>query len=710
MIATAGQGVWVTPARGMRPSEALARPADTQPAGDDLPAGEEPPPRPQPFHLNVADLYIGMESEYEYRRVHSESKSRRNAVQTNRDFRIHEIAGISLTGDVYDPGFIDYHANLEFGLTQARYVETINRFSQSEDDSGTLMEFDIGLDAFKAKPISISTYARRTQDRIPRRFLPSLREWATEAGASVLAITGPVTTEIGYTYRDVERTGNRLNEDDESLNLNRCYIDSKWQISPNQSLNFSYDHEREENKYQGSWFGFDQTRDEIRLDHELAFGPGERNRLDTFLRYNEEEGDLDRSEFEFVPRLTLHHSDKLQTVYRYSFYRVAQEALDIAQHKFDWQALYQATPDLRLSLNPYALYEDVDKDVQTREYGVNGEATYTRATPWGQFFGDLNLGWDGARTTGTAGRRYVRNEAHALGGVRPVFLRERGVIPSTIIAHDARYQRIYILGVDYLITYFQGRVSLFRLPFGRIAENEVVYFDYQYEVPADASVDTYRIDLRLEHAFACGLTPYYYWESRFQHVGQNSIGAPYFRDNQNRHRLGLRYGKERWNVTGEYEIFDDSVEPFHAWHLTGMAQVLRSAPHTLDLTAELSRYQFEGWPEKSISYWGWNPYGSDRRRVWYFDIDLRDHMEVTQWLSLEAGAELRRECDSVRGNTTGVDAEAGVKYVRGYLTVELEVEYDLLNIIENREDGVGIFLNIRRDLSHLLPCGREAEQ
>ena len=63
----------------------------------------------------------------------------------------------------------------------------------------------------------------------------------------------------------------------------------------------------------------------------------------------------------------------------------------------------------------------------------------------------------------------------------------------------------------------------------------------------------------------------------------------------------------------------------------------------------------------------------------------------------------------MRGNTTGVDLQCGLQYTRGHLTVSLDLEYDLLSVAENRENSFGIFLNVRRNLTHLVPDGlREA--
>ena len=68
-------------------------------------------------------------------------------------------------------------------------------------------------------------------------------------------------------------------------------------------------------------------------------------------------------------------------------------------------------------------------------------------------------------------------------------------------------------------------------------------------------------------------------------------------------------------MTGEYEIFDDSIEPYDAFHFTGQMSLFRSTAHSLDLNGEISRYFFEG--------------GFDRRRVWFMDLNLtQQHLTI----------------------------------------------------------------------------------
>lgn len=647
------------------------------------------PGGPRWFGINVTDLYVGIEAEYEQRRVSSSGGRRYNYLHENRDFRLYELVGTSFAGHIYDPNLVEYRAALEFGLSQTRFREEVDGVSREENQNdGFLHEYDVSVDILKTKPVSFNVYARRSDDRLPRRFLPSLHEISTYTGVSSLILAGPTTTEVGLEWSDVERRGNRDRLDDEELEIGRFYLDHTWAISQDQKLRIQYDHDREESDYQGSSYNYDTRRDELRISHELAFGSSGQHRLDTLLRYSSEDGDLARDELEFLPRLTLTHSDKLRTVYRYNLYRFQQDALDITQHKFDVEALYRPREDLRITLDTFGLYETADDDVDTVEYGGGFDINYVRPTSSGELTVNLASAFERTEVHGDAGRRYVRSEGHALGGVRPVYLRERGVVPGSILAHNQRRTRYYVAGIDYLAVNLGERVRVERVPTGRIEENEVVYFDYQYIIPAEATLNEFRNSLLIEHAFTFGLTPYYALESRCEDVNAGEA-TPWQPQNSHRHRLGTRFDRDRWSAGAEFELFDDSIEPYDAFHLTGRTSIIRTADHSLDMTGELSRYWFEG---------GW-----DRRRVWWLDIDVKDHFRINQMLALKNGLGYRWEDDTVDGTTHGVDVECGLQYVRGALTIELTLEYDLLSIARNRDGGFGVYLNVRRNLSHLLP-------
>lgn len=647
-------------------------------------------PRQGAFDLRFDEMYVGIEAEYEQRRVRSARKDRRDAEHRNRDFLIIENFGLRFSGDAISPEVLSFQGGVELGLTQSRFYEqntqliTIDR---SESDSGLLLEYDFSMQAFQNKPISINAYARRVDDRIPRRFLPSLDETRTEAGVAALLNKGPFQLEFGYAYEDVNREGNRREIDDERYRDSRFYADARWDIADNHQLKLSFDHEREHVTYQGSAYEYTTNRDEFRLDHNLQFGEDNRHRLDTFFRYSNEEGDLARDEIQFTPRLLLQHTDRFQTAYRYGYYRLDQGEVRVDQHKFDLEAIYRPIDDLSITLDGYGLYERVDQGVETYEWGAGINLDYQRETPVGELLANAAFSFDRARTVGDAGSRVVRDEAHRLTDVRPVFLSELGAQLTSVVAHNQARTRYFTPGIDYLITIVGGRAMITRVRTGRIDPDEIVYFDYAYYTSAQATVDTYRVDVLLEHRFQFGLTPYYAFEGRFQNA-EGSRGTPVYRDNTDRHRMGVRYQKDRFSLGTEYEIFDDTIEPYDAMHFTGQVAIFREPDHALDFNAELSRYFFEG--------------GFDDRNVTWIDLYLTDRLQLTREFSMITTTRYHWEDDSVDGETNGVDLEWGLRFARGYLSVDLTLEYDLLSIIDDREDGFGVYLQVRRDLSHLL--------
>jgi len=658
----------------------------TQPA-DELP----PEPPRERFGLEFTDLYIGLDTEYQRRRVQTTIPRRRDTTHRNEDLRFIERTGLSLAGFAYDPGLLEYRAALEFGMTQGRFREESELWTRSESDHGFLTQFDINVDILKAKPLSFNLYARRADVRVPRRFLPSLREERTETGVTGLYVGKDFTTEAAFSWRDVERYGNRLNEDDEELETSRFYIDHRWKISDTHRIRLLYDHERDESTYQGSRFRFRTQRDEVRVEDELLFGPDNKHRFDAYFRYNAEKGDLARDVLEFVPRLSLQHTDTFKTMHRYSLYQFDQSEIKSTQNKFDSQAVWQATDTLRLTADGYGMHENIDDDIDIYQFGGLLDAYYQQPTSLGELAANVNVGFDNARTAGDAGRRFVRGEGHALGGSRPVFLRQRGVIPGSVVAYNANRSLLFVPGVDYTVVVVAGRASVARTWTGRIAQNEIVYFDYAYSVPAHGEIQSYRTDLLIEHRFTFGLTPYYALEARCQET-EYSLATPWVRDNQHRHRLGARYEQDRFWLSGEYEIFDDSVLPYHAAHFNGRASILRGPTHNVDLAAILSRYVFD------------REY--DDRKTWWAESNLTARSRLLEYLWVKSAATYHFENDTRDGDTHGIDLETGFELRRGYLIVELVVEYDMLSLPRGEDQSVGLFLNVRRDLSHLLPARR----
>ena len=642
---------------------------------------------PRWLSLRATELSLELETEYQRRRVGSERPG--TPSQRNRDFRLAESVQLRLDGDVIDPLFINWTADLKLGVGQERYYERVGHFDQTDSDSGIVQEFDVSLNILPAKPFSVTAYARHVRDRVPRRFLPSLLEENTESGVTAFWNQDHWTSELGLSWSDLDRSGNQNELEDESVRTRRLYWDNRWQFTDTHHLGVVFDHQREESQFQGSRNDWDTNRDELRLEHELAFGPGAIHRLDTFVRLNNEKGDLPRDESELIPRLTLQHSDALRTIYRYSFYRLDQGGIEMRRNKFDWQAIYQPDRNLRISGDLFGLREETEDDVDTCQIGGSLDAAYRQPTPHGELLVNAAFYLDNERSTGDPDGGVVRDETHVLDPTRPTYLIEPDIRRDTIVARNLGRTRIYLPGHDYIFVAVGRRTVVYRLLGGRIAVDEAVAFDYQYRVPTNGTITSTRVDFRVEHPFAFGLTPYYAFDIRRQDAN-GSRGVSAFEDNTERHRFGVRYDRARWSLLAEVDLFDDDVEPYDSYQISGKTNLFREANRSMDATATASWFNFTG---------DW-----DRRHVGLIDLALTNRLQLNEYLSSSLSTDYRLEDDSVDGQTNAVDVEVGLQYRRGYFELDLTLEYDLLTVGDH-DEGFGIWLTIRRDLSHLLASG-----
>ncbi len=649
----------------------------------------DPAEAPRLFTLDRADTYLEFESEFNQRRVRYDGRGlgRGDARQQNRDWRVEERLGFSVAGSVIDPGFIAYRGEFSFGLSQNHYDEDSYALKQSDSDNGSLLSYDLSLDVLRGKPLSGTVYSLRLDDRINRRFQPTLHERRTGVGFNAYYDHPTLPMELSYDYLETDRTGNTRDRDDEHFTAGTFFYGLQWLISEDHHLKLSYEHADNKQEYQGSRRPFQTIRDLWILEDTLQFGGPGRHRLNTLVRWQEESGDFARDIFEFSPRLTLRHTDHLQTFLEYHLNREAYENIRVTQHRGEWQFVHQWYRNLTTTGHVFGLFEKTSDDVETTQYGAGIDWQYNRLNRYGRLYANLALAFDNEHVRGDNGDRLVLNESGTFRDPIGVTLRNRNVRSWGILVTDASDRRIYRPGLDYLVVRRGVWTVLVRVPNGRIADRQTVLVDYRYATPADGEIDTVRVDFGVEQRFEGGLTPYYRLGYRHQEV-DDSTGLPVRPDRTDHHRIGVKYERDRYSLSAEYEIFDDVVEPYDAFHLDGRYVLLRTPDQQLEAAARFSRFFFEG--------------GVDARDVTLLDLELDHRWSLSRSLSASSRAAYRIEDDSVDGDTSGVDLGTGISYAVGDLEVELSVEYDLLDLPRSKEDGFGVWLRVRRDFPNLF--------
>jgi len=656
---------------------------------DEPNAAADEPPAPRYFTLDRLDAYLELESQFDQTRVRSKLGQERDTQwsQTNRNTTVEERVGLNLSGSILDPGFITYQADLSFALTQAHYSERSPTRDQSDDDSGNLALYDVRFNLLSGEPVSGSVYAFQRDDRINRRFQPSLNERQTGSGTSWSYVGDAFSMHLTYDYLETDRTNNNDKYDDEHYTDSVLSYSADWQLSDRHKLTATYEHADTKQEYQGLRTPYETARDLLIIDDRFNFGLDNAHELWTRMRWQEESGDFARDIFEIGPQLSLRHNEDLTTIYRYQFNREQYEAYDISTHRADFQLIHQLYSNLTTTVDVFGLYEDIQDDTQTTQYGASVDWQYNRKNPYGQFFANLALAYDTEHVDGDNGTRLVLDESGTFRGPLAIILRNPNVLPGSIVVTDVANRRIYLAGRDYVAIEQGGWTRIYRTATGNILDDQTVLVDYQYATPADGQLDTVRADFTVEQRFDCGFIPYYRLSYRNQEP-DDSRGFYRFADRTDHHRIGARYEKKRFTLGAEYEIFDDTVEPYDAFHLTGLYRFIQTANHSLDASVSFSRFFFEG--------------GVDVRNVSWLDVQLDHRYRLRSDLSAFERFTYRWQDDSVRGTTNAWDVTAGLDYVIGDLTTEFVVEYDRLDLPGSVEDDIGVYVRVRRDFRDVL--------
>ncbi|UCE62292.1 MAG: hypothetical protein JSU63_11375 [Phycisphaerales bacterium] len=641
------------------------------------------------FSLDYLDAYLEFEAEYARTRVETKSRDsfRPKRIQKNREWGLEERIGLKLGGSFVDPSFITYSSDFSFALTQDWFKERIDSYDHTDTDHGYLLQYDTRMDFFQGKIISGSIHTIRRDNRINRRFQSTLNERRTGYGTSWVFTHEKLPMELTYDYLETDRTGNRDYRDDEHFTDSTLHYGVDWLVSDHHRFKFSYEHANTKQEYQGLYEPFETTRDLLTVEHELEFGDDHQHDVRTLIHWQEESGDFARDLFEIGPQLKIQHTDNLQTMYKYQFNRERYAGLDIETQRADFQLVHQLHTNLTTTVDVFGLYEDIEDDINTTQYGASVDWQYNRKNRFGRLYANLALAYDTEDVEGDNGRRVVLDEAHTFSDPFTLILRNREVVLHTVVVTDSTNRRVFQVGADYLV-YSRGNVTrIARVLNGRIADGDTVLVDYQFRTPADGKLDTIRMDFSLEQRFANGLTPYYRWSYRNQE-DDVSFGYASRADRTDHHRLGVKYEAKRFTLGGEVEVFDDTVEPYDAFHLDGMMRVVESVDHNMNLSSRLSRLYFEG--------------GIDDRDVTMLDVELDHRWHLTERLSTIQRVAYRFEDDSFAGDTHAWDVTTGVEYAVGDLFGELTLEYDRLELPDSDEEDFGLYFRIRRDIPNVL--------
>lgn len=683
---------------GLNPAAARPETPATQPVESDRNAptsvsaarapGDEQGPAWRLLGLEELTAELGFEASYDRRRFRIDAADafRLDYHQTNRAQRLEETVGLRGSGTLFDERILHFDLSGRWGLSQERFSESRPGPDLHEDPHGDLLEYDAVLELLPRGRLSATGFATRSDVRVPRAFQPSLDRSLERFGGELRFSDPklPMRLSFEHVQEDLTSRTRRLN-DDERRGTDTLRYEATWQISEQQSLRLDYEYEDRRERYSGDPVRFDTVRNYLTLDHALRFGRQQRSSWETLARFQDETGDLARDAAEVSTRLRLEHSDRLASHFSAQYLRESFVDLKTDTWRGEAGLTHRLGDRLTSVLSLYGLRQHADENADFSEWGGLVSSSYSQPNRWGRF--SANLSYNRAATDFSDGDRrgLVLSEAVTFRDPLNAYLSRTEIDPFSIVVTDASRARVYLAGRDYVVLRFGPYTALRRVATGRIADRQTVFVSYTYRVRVDRQIQRDRLDVRLQQDFDFGLTPYYAGSFQFEDVDY-AQRSPFRERDINRHRLGATYRRQRWSAGLEFEYNEDTTDPFQAAHLHADAVLWQTAAAQIDGRMRLSHFWFRG-----IDF-------LPRRDALVLDAGASMRWLVRRGLEATATALYRYEDDTSFGITQGVDLTAGVQWRIGLLALSLELEYDVLRLPNSRDDGLAVWLKLKRDI------------
>lgn len=678
-----------------QPASQLALPADaptrelsaaSQPASDETFVAPPKKPRGPWFEMWDLAAELGIDAHWDRRQTLVDTRQGTRDRQTDSQFRLEETFGLAGRGTLLDPNLLRYDFNIRSGLTQERFRESRSGPDRSADPNGGLLEYDIHATFLPAGKLSGNLYASKLDDRVSRRFLPSLDRERERYGAELLFSDDKLPMRLAFESLYEELLSPvRRSDDDERTHERSVDYEATWRSSDRHELRLNYNYADRDEQYSGGPTTYDTTRSYLTLDDLLRFGKDDRSRLETIARIQSEGGDLARDQFEIAPRLHLQHTDKFATDYGVQYLKDSYEGIDVEQSRADVGGSLRWSDALDSSFNLYALTRNAEHGRDTDEWGATGTLGFHRDNSLGRF--STNLTYNHARQSADFGddEGVVVNESVTLRDPLPTYLAQTQVRRASIVVLSSDRRRTYLAGRDYLTIQSGSYTALRRSPGGRINDGDTVLVSYVYRTRQDFTLDRDRVDLRVQQDFKGGWTPYYAGSLQYENLDNDDAFGLRPRD-VDRHRIGLNYKQPRWSAGAELEYNYDSIDPYLAGHFNTDITLLHKGPHDLSVRGTYSYFDFHGLG------------GLSAHDAGLLDLGLAYRATLSSAVEASATAAYRYEDDSLDGITRGVDLSAGVDWRIGLFTARFEIEYDLLDLPNSTDGTVAAWIKLRRGI------------
>ena len=627
-------------------------------------------------------------AEVQLRQREREQASKVNTGRTRtKETILEEQLGFELDGYVLHPDVLELALGGVLGLVQSRYEETISGRSQSDTQSGELIEFDLNANLVKNRAYPANVFATRTRRYVPRPFLPSLETTSTSYGFTWQYVSAKTPMRLHASHVDTKQVGLyvRPQEEDGRQRITELAFDTSYVFSDQNKLSFAYEHRTAEEEP----YTFDYDSDEVTLSHHLEWGGRRQYRLKSQLDALDQRGTVDLQRVRWREDLRLKHTESFETFYHVEALdrtrgNRSPDVSDVEERSYFASAglrhqLYQSQT---IQLRAYAQRQDFKPNLEITRWGWQGTLNYRKKNPLGVLHMNYGIRSEWNENRGSARTNEVIEELHTFRDPDPIRLTNRNIRTSSITLRAEDNITLYQRGRDFVVTTLGNEVEIERVVTGRIADGASVLIDYTFASGGNFELTTVNHTAGARQAFSFGLEPYYRFEWQDQTLAPVRASGAVAED-ITAHIAGIEFRKATLHLFAEYEDRDSTINAFKATRL--------GASFTHRFKSGLEAGLHGRWTDTSFE-------GSNARDIRLLTCEARNRYPVTRNLTFEGSVFYRDGHDSRTGESDGLDVSLALEWIFRDTEFRVSYEYDEFEDRFARNDATMLYVQIRRDL------------
>ena len=434
--------------------------------------------------LTLQPTRAELELKYRGQRDTNDPNGGAGSKTTFSEDRFEETFTLQGTGSIYHPNLVYLDMTGTFGLFQSEVDNT----GQTENDAGTLYEWDLNATLLRKEDVVPTLYSRRTRQLVNRTFGPTFDETITQTGVVLDIRNKTVPTRIEAYHMDQDQSALDEQTGDFHLSQDTVVWHSEYRPDKQQVLTWDYTYNNV-NQSTGNVDTHFDTHDAT-LAHSIDFGPKDKNNLSSSVHYFNQSGDFAVKQFRWDELLRLRHTDNFETHYQYTFddqsFSNVDQTTQRATAGFTHKLYQSLVTNLTLGVEDQQRSDGAD----SFQYFGDLEFDYQKKVPLGRFTASLALGYSHEDNSARKQVTQIIDDPRTFNDAQPIIIVGPGVQPTSVVVTDPSGLLIFLPGVDYTVTPIPTGVQLDRVVGGRINPGDTVLIDYTLAPQPENTVTT----------------------------------------------------------------------------------------------------------------------------------------------------------------------------------------------------------------------------